>query len=81
MKVVDGTTVDDAVNIMQEAHVNGMALVTQCSQVGPCVGGRGVREGRRGALDGEDTAAGSVGAPLHVAAIGESSATSGSAGS
>jgi ATP-dependent Clp protease adaptor protein ClpS len=32
MKVVEGTTVDDAVNIMQEAHVNGLALVTQCSQ-------------------------------------------------
>lgn len=33
MKVVEGTTVDDAVNIMQEAHVNGLALVAQCAQV------------------------------------------------
>lgn len=33
LKVVDGTTVDDAVNIMQEAHINGLAMVTQCSQV------------------------------------------------
>ncbi|KAI7837781.1 hypothetical protein COHA_008410 [Chlorella ohadii] len=32
LKVVDGTTVDDAVNIMQEAHMNGLAMVTQCSQ-------------------------------------------------
>jgi ATP-dependent Clp protease adaptor protein ClpS len=32
LKVVDGTTVDDAVNIMQEAHINGLAMVTQCSQ-------------------------------------------------
>lgn len=32
MKVVEGTTVDDAVNIMQEAHVNGLALVAQCAQ-------------------------------------------------
>ena len=36
LKVVDGTTVDDAVNIMQEAHMNGLAMVTQCSQV--CAG-------------------------------------------
>jgi len=34
MKVVDGTTVDDAVNIMQEAHLTGVALVAQCAQVG-----------------------------------------------
>ncbi len=33
MKVVEGTTVDDAVNIMNEAHLNGMAMVTQCTQV------------------------------------------------
>ncbi|EFN54094.1 hypothetical protein CHLNCDRAFT_31972 [Chlorella variabilis] len=32
MKVVEGTTVDDAVNIMQEAHINGLAMVTQCAQ-------------------------------------------------
>ncbi|PSC67178.1 ATP-dependent Clp protease adaptor containing [Micractinium conductrix] len=32
MKVVDGTTVDDAVNIMNEAHLNGLALVAQCAQ-------------------------------------------------
>jgi hypothetical protein len=33
MKVVEGTTVDDAVNIMNEAHLNGLALVAQCAQV------------------------------------------------
>jgi len=32
LKVVDGLTVDDAVNVMQEAHVNGLALVTCCAQ-------------------------------------------------
>lgn len=37
LQVVEGTTVDDAVNIMNEAHLNGMALVTQTSQA------RGVR--------------------------------------
>lgn len=32
MKVVDGLTVDDAVNVMQEAHANGMACVIECAQ-------------------------------------------------
>lgn len=32
LKVVDGMTVDDAVNIMQEAHMNGLAVVIACSQ-------------------------------------------------
>ncbi|DBA95438.1 TPA: hypothetical protein ACH3X3_013307 [Trebouxia sp. C0006] len=32
MKVVDGLTVDDAVNVMQEAHQNGMACVIECAQ-------------------------------------------------
>lgn len=32
MKVIPGMTVDQAVNIMQEAHVNGMACVITCSQ-------------------------------------------------
>lgn len=32
LKIVDGLTVDDAVNVMQEAHVNGLALVIACSQ-------------------------------------------------
>ncbi|EMS49025.1 hypothetical protein CFC21_020797 [Triticum aestivum] len=32
MKVIPGMTVDNAVNIMQEAHVNGMAVVIVCSQ-------------------------------------------------
>ncbi|KAL3144030.1 hypothetical protein ABBQ32_003834 [Trebouxia sp. C0010 RCD-2024] len=32
MKVVDGLTVDDAVNVMQEAHLNGMACVIECAQ-------------------------------------------------
>lgn len=40
LQVVDGTTVDDAVNIMQEAHMNGLALVAQCAQVGRGGGGR-----------------------------------------
>jgi ATP-dependent Clp protease adaptor protein ClpS len=49
MKVVEGTTVDDAVNIMQEAHVNGLALVTQCSQVGHGNGARMQQGGGGGA--------------------------------
>lgn len=32
LKVVEGYTVEDAVNVMQEAHRNGLALVTQCAQ-------------------------------------------------
>lgn len=32
LKVVDGLTVDDAVNVMQEAHMNGLSLVTCCAQ-------------------------------------------------
>ncbi|KQJ98386.1 ATP-dependent Clp protease adapter protein CLPS1, chloroplastic isoform X2 [Brachypodium distachyon] len=32
MKVIPGMTVDNAVNIMQEAHVNGLAVVIVCSQ-------------------------------------------------
>ncbi|KAI3431499.1 hypothetical protein D9Q98_004550 [Chlorella vulgaris] len=32
LKVVEGTTVDDAVNIMNEAHANGLALVAECAQ-------------------------------------------------
>ncbi|CAI5485885.1 unnamed protein product [Closterium sp. Naga37s-1] len=32
MKCVPGMTVDQAVNIMQEAHVNGMACVLICVQ-------------------------------------------------
>ena len=32
MKVIPGMTVDNAVNIMQEAHMNGMAVVIVCSQ-------------------------------------------------
>lgn len=32
MKVVDGMTVDDAVNVMNEAHTNGQACVIVCSQ-------------------------------------------------
>lgn len=40
-QVVEGTTVDDAVNIMNEAHINGLALVAQVAQV------RGRRRGRR----------------------------------
>ncbi|KAJ7973901.1 ATP-dependent Clp protease adapter protein ClpS [Quillaja saponaria] len=33
MKVIPGMTVDIAVNIMQEAHYNGMAVVIICAQV------------------------------------------------
>ncbi|KAK9809072.1 hypothetical protein WJX72_008894 [[Myrmecia] bisecta] len=32
MKVVDGLTMEDAINVMQEAHLNGLALVIQCAQ-------------------------------------------------
>lgn len=32
MKVIPGMTVDNAVNIMQEAHVNGLAVVIVCGQ-------------------------------------------------
>ena len=32
LKVVEGYGVDDAVNVMQEAHSHGLALVTQCAQ-------------------------------------------------
>jgi len=32
MKVVDGLTVDEAVNVMTEAHMNGLACVIVCSQ-------------------------------------------------
>ncbi|EOA35838.1 hypothetical protein CARUB_v10021079mg [Capsella rubella] len=32
MKVIPGMTVDNAVNIMQEAHINGMAVVIVCAQ-------------------------------------------------
>ncbi|CAA0806475.1 Ribosomal protein L12/ ATP-dependent Clp protease adaptor protein ClpS family protein [Striga hermonthica] len=32
MKVIDGMTVDNAVNIMQEAHFNGMSVVIVCGQ-------------------------------------------------
>lgn len=32
LKVVEGYTVEDAVNVMQEAHINGLALVTTCPQ-------------------------------------------------
>jgi len=32
LKIVDGLTVDDAVNIMQEAHLQGLALVIACAQ-------------------------------------------------
>lgn len=32
LKVVEGYTVEDALNVMQEAHHNGLALVTVCSQ-------------------------------------------------
>lgn len=32
LKVVDGYTVDEAVNVMQEAHINGLACVISCSQ-------------------------------------------------
>lgn len=33
MKVIPGMTLDNAVNIMQEAHHNGLAVVIICSQV------------------------------------------------
>ncbi|CAK8534176.1 unnamed protein product [Lathyrus sativus] len=33
MKVIPGMTVDIAVNIMQEAHYNGLAVVIICAQV------------------------------------------------
>lgn len=32
MKVIPGMTVDNAVNIMQEAHHNGLAVVIICAQ-------------------------------------------------
>uniref|UniRef100_A0A6N2MWV2 Adaptor protein ClpS core domain-containing protein n=1 Tax=Salix viminalis TaxID=40686 RepID=A0A6N2MWV2_SALVM len=32
MKVIPGMTLDNAVNIMQEAHYNGMAVVIICAQ-------------------------------------------------
>ncbi|KAF5745286.1 hypothetical protein HS088_TW07G00869 [Tripterygium wilfordii] len=32
MKVIPGMTLDNAVNIMQEAHYNGLAVVIICSQ-------------------------------------------------
>uniref|UniRef100_A0A7N0VFY2 Adaptor protein ClpS core domain-containing protein n=2 Tax=Kalanchoe fedtschenkoi TaxID=63787 RepID=A0A7N0VFY2_KALFE len=32
MKVIPGMTVDIAVNVMQEAHVNGLAMVIICAQ-------------------------------------------------
>jgi len=33
MKVIPGMTIDNAVNIMQEAHHNGLAVVITCAQV------------------------------------------------
>lgn len=33
MKIVDGLTVDDAINVMNEAHTNGLACVVACAQV------------------------------------------------
>lgn len=33
MKVIPGMTIDNAVNIMQEAHHNGLAVVIVCAQV------------------------------------------------
>ncbi|XP_022136972.1 ATP-dependent Clp protease adapter protein CLPS1, chloroplastic-like isoform X2 [Momordica charantia] len=33
MKVIPGMTLDNAVNIMQEAHYNGMSVVIICAQV------------------------------------------------
>lgn len=48
MKVVEGTTVEDAVSIMQEAHVNGLALVTQTSQVRPPARPRAAAPAARG---------------------------------
>ncbi|KAG6546691.1 hypothetical protein Mapa_011880 [Marchantia paleacea] len=32
MKVIPGMSVDNAVNIMQEAHINGLAVVIICAQ-------------------------------------------------
>jgi ATP-dependent Clp protease adaptor protein ClpS len=32
LKCVEGYTVEDALNVMQEAHIYGIALVTECSQ-------------------------------------------------
>ncbi|KAK9839837.1 hypothetical protein WJX81_005302 [Elliptochloris bilobata] len=32
LKIIPGMTVDDAVNVMQEAHVNGLACVIACAQ-------------------------------------------------
>lgn len=32
LKIVDGLTVDDAVNVMNEAHINGSANVVVCAQ-------------------------------------------------
>jgi len=32
LKIVEGMTVDDAVNVMQEAHESGIALVVACAQ-------------------------------------------------
>mmetsp|Transcript_1335 Transcript_1335/g.2727 ORF Transcript_1335/g.2727 Transcript_1335/m.2727 type:complete len:186 (-) Transcript_1335:1735-2292(-) len=32
LKVVEGYTVEDALNVMQEAHIHGMAVVIECSQ-------------------------------------------------
>ncbi|KAE9463991.1 hypothetical protein C3L33_04193, partial [Rhododendron williamsianum] len=32
MKVIPGMTVDNAVNIMQEAHINGLSVVIICAQ-------------------------------------------------
>jgi ATP-dependent Clp protease adaptor protein ClpS len=31
MKVIPGMTVDNALNIMQQAHVNGLSVVIICS--------------------------------------------------
>ncbi|CAK9147783.1 unnamed protein product [Ilex paraguariensis] len=33
MKVIPGMTIDNAVNIMQEAHYNGLSVVIICAQV------------------------------------------------
>ena len=33
MKVIPGMTLDNAVNIMQEAHYNGLSVVIICAQV------------------------------------------------
>eukprot|EP00891_Asterochloris_glomerata_P001151 jgi/Astpho2/1151/Aster-07696 len=32
LKVIDGMTAEDAINIMQEAHENGLACVIVCPQ-------------------------------------------------